>query len=109
MLTRNVNNYNLILINYESLGRYKEHLERIIDDKTMVIYDEVHKVKGVESKRGPIAIDIAQNANYRYVLTGTPIPNGYQDVHNFLKILYRDEIGRASCRERAYMSGDEGS
>lgn len=91
MLTRNVNNYNLILINYESLGRYKEHLERIIDDKTMVIYDEVHKVKGVESKRGPIAIDIAQNANYRYVLTGTPIPNGYQDVHNFLKILYRDE------------------
>nr|WP_068131089.1 SNF2-related protein [Nosocomiicoccus ampullae] len=91
MLTRNVNNYNLFLFNYESLGRYKNHLERIIDDKTMVIYDEVHKVKGVESKRGPIAIDVAQNANYRFVLTGTPIPNGYQDVHNFLKILYRDE------------------
>lgn len=91
MLSKNVNQYNLFLFNYESLNRYESVLEKLIDSRTMLVFDEVHKIKGIDTQRAPIAIKIAQKAKYRYVLTGTPIPNSYTDIWNFLHILYNDE------------------
>lgn len=91
MLSKNINQYNLFLFNYESLNSYQTELEKLIDSRTMLIFDEVHKVKGINTKRAPLAIELAQKAKYRYVLTGTPIPNSYSDIWNFLHILYRDE------------------
>lgn len=91
MLSKNINNYNLILINYESLPKYQQELSTIINSKTMLIFDEVHKIKGIDGVYASIALKIAQQAKYRYVLTGTPIPNGYQDVWNMLHLLYNDE------------------
>lgn len=91
MLSKNVNQYNLFLFNYESLNRYESVLEKLIDSKTMLVFDEVHKIKGINTQRAPIAIKIARKAKYRYVLTGTPIPNSYADIWNFLHILYDDE------------------
>lgn len=91
MLSKNVKDYNLFLFNYESLPRYQKYLEKIITSRTMLVFDEVHKVKGIHSIKAPIAIEIAQQAKYRYVLTGTPIPNGYQDIWNFLHIMYKNE------------------
>jgi SNF2 family DNA or RNA helicase len=82
---------NLILINYESLQKYESILSDIIDERTMLVFDEVHKIKGVQSKRAQSAKRVSVNAGYKYVLTGTPIPNTYQDVYNFLNILYADE------------------
>lgn len=49
----------------------------------MLVYDEVHRVKGVQAKRALAALEIADKVDYRYVLTGTPIPNGYLDIYNF--------------------------
>lgn len=91
MLSKNVNQYNLLLFNYESLNSYQSELEKLIDSKTMLIFDEVHKIKGINTKRAPLAINLAQKAKYRYVLTGTPIPNTYSDIWNFLHILYKNE------------------
>lgn len=91
MLSKNLKDYNLLLFNYESLTKYQKQLEKIITPRTMLVFDEVHKIKGINSMRAPIAIEIAQQAKYRYVLTGTPIPNGYQDVWNFLHIMYNNE------------------
>jgi SNF2 family DNA or RNA helicase len=82
---------NLILINYESLQKYESVLSDIIDRRTMLVFDEVHKIKGVRSKRAQSAKRVSANAGYKYVLTGTPIPNSYQDVFNFLNILYSEE------------------
>jgi superfamily II DNA or RNA helicase len=82
---------NLILINYESLQKYESVLCDIIDSRTMLVFDEVHKIKGVQSKRAQSAKRVSVNAGFKYVLTGTPIPNTYQDVYNFLNILYADE------------------
>lgn len=87
----NAKNYNLILVNYESLQKYEKELYEIIGPKTMLVFDEVHKIKGVESKRAQVAKKIAENASYKYVLTGTPIPNTYQDIYNFLNLLYTSE------------------
>lgn len=84
-------NKNLILINYESLQKYERILMDIIDERTMLVFDEVHKIKGVRSKRAQVAKKIAEKPIYKYVLTGTPIPNTYEDIYNFLNILYTNE------------------
>jgi len=83
--------YNLILVNYESLGKYERVLMDVIDSKTMLVYDEVHKIKGLSSVRAKAAKSIAPYAGYKFVLTGTPIPNTYADIYNFLNILYGEE------------------
>lgn len=84
---------NLILINYESLPKYKDSIIKCmsLDSKTMLVYDEVHRVKGIQSKRALAALEVADKTDYRYVLTGTPIPNGYLDIYNFLNILFKTE------------------
>ncbi|MCS9992176.1 DNA/RNA helicase [Weissella confusa] len=88
---RNVGQYNLILVNYESVMTYATELRRIIDSKTMIVYDEIHKIKAVGGMRASAAIPLAEQATYRYALTGTPIPNSYQDIYNMLIMLFRNE------------------
>lgn len=82
---------NLILVNYESLPKYESALLDIIDSRTMLVFDEVHKIKGLTSVRAQAAKRISIKAGYKYALTGTPIPNTYQDVYNLLNILYDEE------------------
>lgn len=82
---------NLILVNYESLGSYERTLEEIIDKETILVYDEVHRVKRVNGEYASHAVNISKNGVYIIVMTGTPIPNGYVDIYNFLHILFMDE------------------
>jgi len=84
-------NKNLILINYESLPKYEAILSDIIDERTILVFDEIHKIKGITSKRAQFAKRIAEKPLYKFALTGTPIPNSYQDIYNFLNILYMEE------------------
>ena len=80
------------VINYESLsGTYVSVLNELIDEKTMLVFDEVHRIKNPIGKRAKKALELGNRASYRYVLTGTPIPNSYQDIYNFLNILYKNE------------------
>lgn len=84
---------NLILVNYESLPKYRDSIIKCLsnDTNTMLVYDEVHRVKGIEAKRAIAALEISDKVDYRYVLTGTPVPNGYLDIYNFLNILFKKE------------------
>lgn len=88
---KNTNQYNLILVNYESLQKYENPLSHIIDRKTLLVFDEVHKLKGIAAERPKYAQPLANLANYKLALTGTPIPNGYVDIYNMLNLLYKDE------------------
>lgn len=90
-LIEKATNANLILINYESLPSLTKELKYILKENTMLVFDEVHKIKGIGKVRSEIAIDISDKSNYKVVLTGTPIPNGYEDIYNMLNILYKDE------------------
>lgn len=84
---------NLILVNYEALPKFKNSIIKCLlqDADTMLVFDEVHRIKGVEAKRALAALEIADKVDYKYVLTGTPIPNSYLDVYNFLNILFKKE------------------
>ncbi|MDK9864076.1 DEAD/DEAH box helicase [Staphylococcus equorum] len=79
---------NLILLNYEALESIQEEIKSIIDENTIVVFDEVHRIKNPEGKRANFALNIIENAKYVVALTGTPIPNGYQDIYNLLNLLY---------------------
>lgn len=81
----------VITINYESLQSKLNIINNLLDSKTMLVFDEVHRVKGVGGQRAKAALSLSQTPHYRYVLTGTPIPNGFRDIYNFLHLMYPDE------------------
>ena len=82
---------NLLLFNYESLDSILEEVKNIIDEKTLLVFDEVHKIKNPNGKRAKNSLEISYKAKYTIVLTGTPIPNSYLDIKNLLNILYHEE------------------
>lgn len=69
----------------------------MIDEKTLLVFDEVHKVKAVDGIRAKNALEISRGSYYTIVIyytivmSGTPIPNSYIDIKNLLEILYHDE------------------
>ena len=83
---------NVIVLNYESLAGWKlTVLNELIDEKTMIVFDEVHRIKNPLGKRANKALNLGKQSGYHYVLTGTPIPNSYKDIYNFLHLLYDNE------------------
>ncbi|GHU90458.1 DNA helicase [Clostridia bacterium] len=82
---------NLILINYESIGTYRNEIQALIDAQTLLVFDEIHRVKRVGGEYAQNAVAIAKAASYVVAMTGTPIPNTYTDIYNFLHILFPDE------------------
>lgn len=92
-LAWNYKRYDLILVNYEALLNFQDELRNIISEDAMLVFDEIHKVKKVDGVRAKSALTIARDANNVVALTGTPIPNSYEDIYNLLNILYPDEYG----------------
>lgn len=82
---------NLFLFNYESLANYETILSSLVQTKTLLIFDEVHKIKAINGKYASHALNIAKNAGYTIAMTGTPIPNSYLDIYNLLHILFSEE------------------
>ncbi|WP_282192249.1 SNF2-related protein [Romboutsia ilealis] len=94
-LIYNTGNCNLFLFNYECLGSYEKEILDLVDENTLLVFDEVHKVKRIDGdtpgKYAGHALEIAKKAQYTIAMTGTPIPNSYTDLYNLLHILYNDE------------------
>ena len=82
---------NLILLNYESVANYKYEILETIDNQTLLVFDEVHKIKNPEGFYASNCLEVAQKANHTIVMTGTPIPNTYLDIENMLHVLFDDE------------------
>jgi SNF2 family DNA or RNA helicase len=57
-------------------------------NKTMVVVDEAHRIKNPEGVWGRSVTEISKEAISRVILTGTPVPNGYQDIFNLYKFIY---------------------
>jgi len=66
------------------------HLQNEIIDflktnRTMVVVDEAHRIKNPDGVWGRSVTEISKEAIARVILTGTPVPNGYQDIYNLYK------------------------
>ncbi|WP_147630182.1 DEAD/DEAH box helicase [Staphylococcus xylosus] len=81
-------NKELILLNYEVLHTLEDEIKNLITEDTLVVFDEVHRIKNPVGMRAEAALRITENAKYMVTLTGTPIPNGYKDIYNLLNLLY---------------------
>ena len=80
----------LTLISYASLISLQEDIGFFLrTNKVMVVLDEAHKAKN--SSGGIIAqavLNMAKDSKSRIVLTGTPAPNGYEDMSNMFKFIW---------------------
>jgi SNF2 family DNA or RNA helicase len=87
---------NLILINYESLPSLAKTdvFRHLISSRTMLVFDEVHKIKSVNGQRSSAALGLVLNAKYRYVMSGTPLPNSYSDIFVLLNLLFKEEYNQ---------------
>jgi len=56
--------------------------------RTMVVVDEAHRIKNPDGVWGRSVTEISKEATARVILTGTPVPNGYQDIYNLYKFIY---------------------
>lgn len=84
-------NNNVLIFNYESVSIYLDILKEKIDEKTLLVFDESHKIKRINGKFANVCLEISKKPKYTIMLTGTPIPNGYIDIFNMLNILFQNE------------------
>lgn len=79
----------LNFINYEGLSNINYEIKKFLDNgKTMLVLDEAHKIKNPNAKRSISTISFADKASSRIILTGTPIPNGYQDLYALFEFIW---------------------
>jgi SNF2 family DNA or RNA helicase len=80
----------ITLLSYNSVPILLEDLKFFLDKyKTMVVLDEAHKIKNLEGGIwATAALELARHCKSRVVLTGTPAPNGYEDVFNLFKFIW---------------------
>ena len=83
--------YDLYLFSYQSLPSLIEELSAFMknpENDVLFVCDEAHKFKNVEGIWAGSVLSLAQYASSRVVLTGTPAPNGYEDLYNLFKFIY---------------------
>lgn len=74
-----------ILVNYESLRLIQDELERARFDS--IVCDEGSAVKNPESQRSKALYAISKWAKFRWLMTGTPVPNTVVDVFGHWKFI----------------------
>lgn len=82
--------HEITLVSYAGLPSILDETVTFLrNNRTMVVLDEAHKIKKID---GGIWADsvlkIARYCKSRVVLTGTPVPNGFQDLNNLFEFLY---------------------
>lgn len=82
------------IIGYASVSKFLEELKQF----NCVFVDECHACKSVNnwgkpsSKRANAVITLAENAEYCYLLSGTPVPSHNKDLYNILRMLKCEEF-----------------
>jgi len=83
----------ITLISYQGVSNIVDELAFFLRrNKVMVVLDEAHRIKNTDG--GVIAQSILEISKYcrsRVVLTGTPAPNGYEDLYNIFKFIWPDK------------------
>ena len=84
----------LTIASYQSVISIKDDLCFFLSrNKVMVVLDEAHKIKNTQGAiTAASTMELAKLATSRVVLTGTPAPNGYEDLYNLFKLSGQTEI-----------------
>ena len=101
----------LILMHYQSLANNVDKVVEFLklNKKTMVVIDEAHWIKNPnEGVWAQAALKIAPHAASRVILTGTPAPNGFDDLINLFEFIWPKRnilpYGQNTLRELSEMN-----
>jgi hypothetical protein len=80
----------ITLMSYQGVPGTIEYLINFLKRfDCMVVLDEAHKIKNTEGGiLASSALSIAKYCRSRVILTGTPAPNGYEDIYNLYKFIW---------------------
>lgn len=82
----------LILMSYQSVSRILDGLEHFLKrpgHNVLMVLDEAHRIKKTdEGVWAEAVLSLAPFCRSRIVLTGTPVPNGYQDLFNLFRFIW---------------------
>ena len=85
----------LTLVSYQSASLDIQYIKNFLQKSgnVMVVLDEAHKIKNTDQEAvwASAILSIADFAKSRIVLTGTPAPNGYDDLWNLYKFIWPHE------------------
>lgn len=99
----------LTLTSYATLANSEDSFATFLrrGPATMMVMDEAHNIKSEDGSQAMAALRLAPLASARVVLTGTPAPNGYEDLANLFKFIYpsRNLIGFPAGSLRAMTDG----
>lgn len=82
---------------YATVSKYAEQLKEI--GYKCIFIDEAHNCKAVSnygkpaSKRAEAVLNLCEQAEYVYPMTGTPIPTRNKDLFNIFRMLDVEEVG----------------
>ena len=77
------------VINFESVWRTKkgDYYKSFVDNRTMIIIDESHKIKNYKSKVSKYLLELGTQTKYKLILTGTPQSQQYIDYYPQMKFI----------------------
>ena len=107
VLEHDYKNSRLIILNYEIVSKLKDSLCDLVDKHTFVVFDEIHRIKKVDSKKYMALKEIIDKTRYRVALTGTPLPNGYIDLFNMISLLHDDFTQSYFSMFESYLKADD--
>jgi SNF2 family DNA or RNA helicase len=95
----------IIVTNYESVWRMEDELGKI--NLGALVLDESTKIKTRTSQQAKAIVRLGKKAERRYILTGTPMPNGPMELFNQIKFLDPTIFGTSflSFRDRYAVMG----
>lgn len=86
-------NVEMTLTSYQSFMGAETDFRDFIDSserRVMMVLDEAHYVKREDGEWAASVLRTAPFAASRVVLTGTPAPNGYEDLNNLFRFIHPD-------------------
>ena len=99
----------LTITSYQSVISIKDDLRFFLaHNKVMVVLDEAHKIKNTHGAiTASSTMELADLAISRVVLTGTPAPNGYEDLYNLFRFIWPERnVISYNVAQLANMSGN---
>ncbi|MCK5867245.1 MAG: DEAD/DEAH box helicase family protein [Mycoplasmataceae bacterium] len=87
----NKSDYDLVIGHYATFAKYSDAILHMRDDAFLVL-DEIHYAKNKDGLWGKEISKIGESYKYGLLLTGTPAPNGEEDIYNIIRIAFGTEF-----------------
>lgn len=100
------NLYDVIITNYDTLSRSTKGKSPLFDIKwKRIILDEAHTVRNPRTAVAEAVCEL--RANFKWLVTGTPISNSLLDLHSLYKVLKLSEFDNKEFWEKKFGCGTD--